>query len=234
MQSNLTFYTFCTSHIIVLIFSLLMIIFFPLMVKKYANLAMQQLIGKAIGWTIIISWVLSIMLELAAGTFDIKLNLPLHLCNFTNLLILTVLHYRSFRWFEVMYFWVFAGTLQATLTPDLQHDFPHFYFFRYFIGHAGLILAIIYAVVVFEMKPNMHSVWKAFLATNVYMAFVSVINYAIDANYFYTCAKPRQATLLDALGEWPWYIIKGEVVTFLLYIILFLPFAFQRKQKIST
>jgi hypothetical integral membrane protein (TIGR02206 family) len=232
IHSHLTFQTFGTSHIIVLIVSLLLCIFLPLWAKKYATPEMQLTIGKAIGWTIIISWILAVLLEIVAGTFDIKIHLPLQLCYFCNIIILSVLQHRSFKWFEVMYFWVFAGTLQATITPDLEHNFPHFGFFRYFIGHAGLVLAIVYAIVVYEMRPNKHSIWKAFLATNVYMFAVSAVNYAIDANYFYTCAKPQKASLLDALGDWPWYIVKGEFLTLLFYVVLFLPFAF-RKSKMG-
>lgn len=231
IHSHLTFTLFGTSHLIVLIMSLLICVFLPLYAKKYCSAETQLSIGKGIGWTIIISWICSVLLEIAAGTFDIKIHLPLQLCYFCNIIILSVVQHRSFKWFEVMYFWVFAGTLQATITPDLSHNFPHFGFFRYFIGHTGLILAIVYAIVVYEMRPNKHSIWKAFLATNVYLFAVSGVNYVLGANYFYTCAKPEKASLLDALGEWPWYIVRGEFLTLLFYVVLFLPFAFYRNKE---
>ncbi|MBX7242731.1 MAG: TIGR02206 family membrane protein [Bacteroidia bacterium] len=232
LQSHLTFQTFGTSHIIVLIVTLLLCISLPLLAKKYASLEKQLLIGKAIGWIIIMSLIGAVLLEIAAGTFDFRVHLPLQICYLSNLFILSVLQYRSFKWFEIMYFWVFSVTLQATLTPDLSHNFPHFGFFRFFIGHSGLILAIVYAIVVYEMRPNKHSIWKAALATNVYLFAVSAINYLIHSNYFYTCAKPLNPSLLDSLGEWPWYIVKGEFIMIVFYGIIFLPFAFSREKRV--
>ena len=52
-------------------------------------------------------------------------NLPLHLCRISMLLCAAMLALKSYRIFEVTYFWVMGGSVAAMLTPDLaQKSFP--------------------------------------------------------------------------------------------------------------
>lgn len=46
---------------------------------------------------------------------------------------------RSYSGYEIAYFWGLGGTLQAVLTPDLQHGFPSLVYVNFFLGH-GLVI----------------------------------------------------------------------------------------------
>jgi hypothetical integral membrane protein (TIGR02206 family) len=51
-----------------------------------------------------------------------------------------------------------------------------------------------------------------------------VINYSLDANYFYLNHKPESASVLDYLGDWPYYIITVQLVIIPLFMLIYLPF----------
>jgi hypothetical integral membrane protein (TIGR02206 family) len=60
--------------------------------------------------------------------------------------------------------------------------------------------------------------------TNVYMALVAPINIALGTNYMYLFEKPKEATLMDFLGPWPWYILGLEAVGTALFFIMYSPY----------
>ena len=98
------------------------------------------------------------------------------------------------------------------ITPDIVEDFPHFYYIRYFVGHHLLIVSLIYAIVVYDMRPTLTSMKKAFIALNGFLLISFIANMILGANYFWIMEKPPMASLLDFMGPWPWYILSGEFV----------------------
>ena len=108
---------------------------------------------------------------------------------------------RSRAVFGIMYFWILTGTLQAMVTPDLVNAFPHYHFIKFWIVHAGLIVVLFYATMVFRLLPNFKDVFRSFFAFLLYIGFVILVNALIGANYFYINEKPRVATFLDVLGD---------------------------------
>lgn len=203
----------------------------PLAAKRFLSPPQQIVLGHIIGIIIFMSYVAWAALELAAGTFDVRKHLPFQLCRFTNIVVILMLNFRSKFWFEILYFWVVTGVLQATFTPDFHQDFPHFYYFRYWIGHPGMFIAIAYAMIVFGMRPTWKGYRNAFIATNVYALFTIILNVSIGSNYFFTMGKPATASALDYFGPWPWYILVCEGVILLQGAIFYLPFHFQRKNE---
>jgi len=132
--------------------------------------------------------------------------------------------------FEILVFWIIGGTLQAVITPDISVGFPSFDFFRYWTVHLGLLVIIFYAIFVFKMKPTFKSIFKSFLALQVYVVIMILINYLLKANYFYLNEKPKSASLLDYFGEWPYYIIVAQLIVLPLFFLIYLPFYFSGKK----
>ncbi len=130
-------------------------------------------------------------------------------------------------------FWIIAGTTQAIATPDILVGFPSFEFFRYWIVHLGLVVVILYATIVLNYKPTLKSVFKSILALQVYLIFMVLVNYVLDANYFYLNSKPESASILDYLGEWPLYIIAAQLILVPYFLLIYLPFHLS-KEKVST
>jgi len=200
------------SHWWALMVSAMIIILVPYGARRLLSVSGHDFLGKLIGWTIFLSYFAWISLEMAAGTFSLKEHLPFQICRFTNLVVVLMLHFRKDLWFQILYFWTVTAVLQASFAPDMEQDFPHFYFIRFFIGHTGMILAIVYAWVIYEMRPTWKGFWIAYLATNIYMVFTITLNLILGSNYFYTLAKPETPSPLDYFGPWPWYILVCEVL----------------------
>ena len=206
---------------------LILVFLLPWYAKTYLNTNQQNRVGIALGLIVFINYPIWIILEIFAGSFDVALHLPLHLCRFANLLIPFVMVKRNYFVFEILYFWGLSGMLQNMITPDIVEDFPHFHYFRYFAGHHLLVVAVIYAVVVYNLKPTLNSLKKAFIALNVFLVIAFFANLALDANYFWIMGKPPAGSLLDFMGPWPWYILTGEfvalghfILAYLLYLLI--------------
>ncbi|WP_425077195.1 TIGR02206 family membrane protein [Psychroserpens sp. S379A] len=157
-------------------------------------------------------------------SYDIETDLPLYLCSLVALLIPIFSYYRKYWMFEILVFWIIAGTIQGVITPDIAMGFPSLDYFRYWIVHLGLLCIIFYAVFVFKMKPKFKSIFKSFFALQLYVVLIVVINYLLDANYFYLNQKPKSASILDYFGEWPYYIIITQLIVLPLFFVVYMVF----------
>ena len=173
-----------------------------------------------------------VILEILAGTFDVRIHLPIQLCRVANILIPFIMIYKSDRVYQIIYFWGMSGVFQGLITPDITNDFPHFHFFRFWIGHNGMIIALVYASVVYGMRPKFESIKYAFIGLNIFLLLAVMANLILDANYFWICGKPPMQSLLDYLGPWPWYILAAEFVALLHFVVAYIPFyILDRKEK---
>lgn len=169
--------------------------------------------------------------KISLGGYNLATDLPLYLCSLLGLTIPVFTYYRKFWMYEVLLFWIIGGTLQAVITPDIALGFPSFDYFRYWVVHLGLLIIIFYATFVFNMRPKLKSVFKSFLALQIYIILMAVMNWILKANYFYLNEKPQSASILDYFGEWPWYIIAVQIIIIPLFLLIYLPFHFANKSQ---
>lgn len=164
--------------------------------------------------------------KMITDDYDFRKDLPLYLCSLLGILIPFYTYYRKYWMFEILVFWIIAGTLQGVITPDIAEGFPSFDYFRYWIVHLGLLMVIFYNIVVFKLKPKLKSVFKSFFALQLYVLLMIGVNYLLKANYFYLNKKPESASILDYFGEWPIYIVVCQLIIIPLFLIIYLPFYF--------
>ena len=153
--------------------------------------------------------------------YDFNENLPLYLCSLMGLLIPILTYTKKQVWFEIFVFLIISGTIQGVVTPDIAVGFPSFDYFRYWIVHLGLLIIIFYYITVFNYKPTLKSVFKSYMALQVYVVAMMLFNYAMNANYGYLNAKPKSASIIDYLGDWPYYIIKADVVLLVVFLLIY-------------
>ena len=202
----------------------ILVICLPLVSRKYLSEKYQDKIGQFIGIVVGSNYFIWLLLEILAGTFDMRFHLPFQLCRVANILIPFIMISKNDSVYQIIYFWGMSGIFQGIITPDITNDFPHFHFFRFWIGHNGMIIALVYASVVYGMRPQIESIKRAFIALNIFLLVSIFANLILEANYFWICGKPPVKSLLDYLGPWPWYILAAEFVTLLHFIVAYIPF----------
>ncbi|MDX1774313.1 TIGR02206 family membrane protein [Oceanihabitans sediminis] len=168
---------------------------------------------------------------ISLGNYSITTDLPLFLCSFLALIIPIFTFSRKYWMFEILLFWVIAGTTQGVLTPDIAVGFPSFDYFRYWIVHLGLLTIIFYAVFALRMRPRFKSIFKSFMALQVYVVVIMAINYFLKSNYFYLNRKPASASALDYLGDWPYYLLVVELILIPFFLLIYLPFYLTRNKS---
>ncbi len=212
-----------TQHLLVLLFFVLLG-YWLIRWGRGSSLRMQHRIGIIISFVISLSIMSYTAIKVFVGPFDVQKDLPLHLCNFLALTLPIFAIMRKYWMYEILVFWILAGTAQGVLTPDLDEGFPHYRFFKYWLEHAGLVLFIIYASVIYGMRPKFKSILKAFGAIQIYLIFIVGVNALIGSNYLFLMRKPEHTSLMDLLGEWPYYILVEEILIFPFFLLIFWAF----------
>ena len=158
------------------------------------------------------------------GTWTVERSLPLHLTDAVTLVAVAALWSWPLLLVELTYFWGLSASLQAVVTPDLGQAFPSIFYFTYFTTHAGAVVAAILLVFGLGMAPRRGAVGRVCVATAAFAVLAGAGDLLTGGNYMFLREKPDQASLLDLMGPWPWYIAVGAVLAIALFLLLDLPF----------
>ncbi|SDI15455.1 YwaF family protein [Winogradskyella thalassocola] len=222
-------------HIIPILFATIWTVFLVNYSSKNFNEFQKQKAVHYLGWFVSLTLIGFHVYRMLYDNYNFKTDLPLYLCSLMALLIPVFTYYRKYWMFEILVFWIIGGTLQAVITPDITQGFPSFDYFRYWVVHLGLLSIIFYFIFELKMKPTFKSVFKSILALQGYVALMMILNYLLDANYFYLNEKPKSASVLDYFGEWPYYILVGQLIIIPLFVLIYLPFYFSsQRQKLLS
>ncbi|MBT8137418.1 MAG: TIGR02206 family membrane protein [Gammaproteobacteria bacterium] len=223
------FVTFGTGHLATAGVAIASAVIVPLLLRNQLNEAQKLTLGRGLAALLVVHE--GIRIALRSGVYDQPLiqHLPLHLCGAVLVLGIIMLWLRSYRLYEIVYFWGIGGLTAAMLTPDIPYSFPHPLFIVFFTGHGLELMAIFYATLVYGFAPRLQSIGKAFAALVLYAAIIFPVNQLLGANYLYLARKPAQASPIDFLGPWPWYIAGLAVLTLLICLLAWLPFALRSR-----
>ena len=224
------FYAWSPSHVIPI---LLFVVFTGLIcwyAYRYLTRPQQKKILLIATFIPLASILLSMAIRLKTGHFTLQEDLPIHICRFVAVLAPWIYWKERPLWTGISYFWVLAGTVNATITPDLYNDFPHWEHLCYFALHLGLIFLPVYYVIVMGHRIKHKDLVSALIAGNIFVIFSLVINKLLSANYMFTLHKPEASTLLDYLGPWPWYLLSVEILGIVIFYLIYLPFVISKKK----
>jgi len=229
-SADIGFTSFSQSHLGAVIVFILFVITFVNAARRLddrQNLLLTRSVSVFISLTVVI-WT---AIHMAYGRFDPAVNLPLSICNLFAVMAPLLFWQPNRRRFEIVYFFVLAGTLQAIVTPDPDGGYPSYGFFKYWIVHCGLVVVAVHHLLAFKLYPRAKGILHTFVWLNIYILCLIPINLWLNANYFYMMSKPVNPSLLDFFGPWPFYIIVTEGLAMVFFALVYLPIFIARKNK---
>lgn len=167
--------------------------------------------------------------QVATSTLDFQVPLnniiPGHLCDIAALTAGFGLLTGRALLCELTYCWGLAGTIQGLITPNLPYNFPHPVYWSFFIQHGVIVIAALYLPLADGWRPRPGIVPRIILWNQVYFVTALLVNLSIGTNFGFLLEKPASASLLDALGDWPVYLIWLQLLAAILMTLLLLPFS---------
>ncbi len=149
-----------------------------------------------------------LVLWLVPPLFDLRQSLPLQLSDLLRLVSGYALWSRRPWAVALTYYWGLTLNPQALLTPDLHLDVaPALEFASYWVQHVLVMWAVCYLTWGLGLHPNWRDYRLALVVTVGWAAVTMTTNQALGTNYGYLSRKPAGGSLLDLLGEWPWYLL---------------------------
>jgi UMF1 family MFS transporter len=150
---------------------------------------------------------------LADGDWDWATDLPLQLSDAALIAAaVTLWSPRPGLAYELTFFWSFSATLQALLTPDLNHGPGHFFFWAFFIAHSGVLVAVSYLTWSRRLTMRAGAVPRAYAATVVWSAIAAAGCIVTGGNYMFLRRPPPKGSLLDLFGPWPFYLLGAAAI----------------------
>ncbi len=190
-------------------------------------------VGLVVVWLVVGYGIVFYLQQFLARSLSMQYSLPLELCNLSLIACGVSLLWKNALAAEIAYYWGLGGGLHALFTPELQWGFPSWSFILYFWGHGVTVLAVVFLIACKKFRPRRGSIVRMMVAVNLYALVVGAIDAVMDWNYGYLCAKPSTPSLLDYLGPWPWYVLWLEVIAWLTFLLLSIPFAWRQRAKSS-
>ena len=190
--------------------------------------------SKRLRWIVVagsvLSWVGNSIWFLLPQNLILEESLPLHFCNFTNL-IAAVAIAKRYRFFQaVLYFWTFALSIWAFLTPTLMHGPASVEFWAFWIYHFFILAAVAFVLMADKFRPVWRDFRRTLAFTTVCMKALFVLDRITGWNYgFVGPSDPQQPTLIDYLGDYPIRIVWMWMLGTTLFALLMLPWRTRRK-----
>lgn len=219
------FTLFGSAHLATLAIIVALAVALPLLARR-GGAAWRRAIAYSLALLLAAQELASLVYRVVGYGLPLELSLPIQLCDLAVFLAIWVLLTADRRGFQPLYFWGLAGTLQAAVTPDLPVGFPHPGYVLFFLGHGVTLVAVFFCAFAYDLRPTLRGALATLLATNLWAFLVAApVNAILGTNYLFLCAKPAQATLIDHLGPWPWYLLALEGVALASFLAYWAPWA---------
>jgi hypothetical integral membrane protein (TIGR02206 family) len=196
------------------------------------QLISSRFVRLALGLSLAVNEVIWWIYRYSHEGFRFPLNLPLQLCDMSMWATVVACVTLLPAVVEFAYFAGIAGAGMALLTPDLWSPWPTYPAVYFFLAHGGIVIGAAILVYGGIAPLRAGAVWRAFAMLLGYAAVVGTFNAIFKTNYMYLRQKPGNASLLDALGPWPMYLVAGAAVGLALFWLLWIPASLRSPQTL--
>jgi hypothetical integral membrane protein (TIGR02206 family) len=166
---------------------------------------------------------------------NIAHSVPLQLCDLAELAAAYAL-WSQRKWaFTLVYYWGLPLSSQALITPDLNApDFPGHEFLTFFGLHLLVVWAAIYLTWGRGMRPGWRGYRFAVVTTLAWGGFTFIFNTIAGTDYGFLNGKPHNASMLDFLGPWPFYVVVEVVIVGAVWALMTWPWELKRRRQSSV
>ncbi len=162
-------------------------------------------------------------------------GLPLQFCNIVLWLTVFTLVTQLRGLTEVVWYLGVFGPTVGLLVPQLWLPALSLPSIQYFLGHAGVVVSVLYLVLSGEARPSARSAWIAFAVLNAAAAGLGAFDAVHATNYMFLRERPAAPkAMLDLFGPWPWYLARAELVSAACFGLLALPFSKGARRRASA
>ena len=177
-------------------------------------------------------WLFANGVQLLPARFDAAVVLPLQVCDIAGLIAVLAIWRPARLRSAVVHFWGLGFSIQAILTPELQHGPAYLDFWTFWLPHANLTGVACYALLVERYRPGWADARVAFGCALLYLALILPFDLLTGFNYGYVGpAKPGNASLIDFLGPWPGRVGVMVLLTATVFALLAWPSARVQKPR---
>ena len=195
---------------------------------KLLNYKNESTLRLALAFTMIICemsyfWRLVGITELGPNPVD---HLPITVCGWCIIFGSYLVVSKSQSLFDITYFWVFAGTIFALITPTvITYTGPTRYrYYQFWCEHLLGYIAIFYMMFVHKMRPTVKSAIKSYCAMAVLAIVAYVANTVIGpgANYLFMAKPESTPSILDILP--PNFALRIFIMALAITLLFFLSY----------
>jgi len=190
-----------------------------------------RLFGRVLGALIMAIFGVALVYKLVQPT--IAQSVPLQLCDIAELAAAYALWSQRTWASTLVYYWGLPLSSQALITPDLNApDFPGHSFLTFFALHLLIVWAAIYLTWGIRiLRPGWRGFRFAVITTLAWGAFTLVFNSIAGTDYGFLNRKPANASLLDLLGPWPFYVLAEVVIVGAIWALMTWPWELKRRRR---
>ena len=166
-------------------------------------------------------------------------HLPIAVCGWVAIFCSYMVIGKTQTLFDISYFWLFAGSIFALITPAvITYTGPtRFRYYQFWIEHIGGFIAIFYMMFVHKMRPTIHSMVKSYVALVIMAIIAYNANQIIGsgANYLYMARPEAAPSILDILP--PNFVLRLIIMAFaitVLFGVAYLPWYLKDKKEVVS
>ena len=164
-------------------------------------------------------------------------HLPITVCGWAIVFGSYMIVTQSQTLFDIVYFWLFSGTVFALITPTvITYTGPtRFRYYQFWLEHTLGYVALFYMIFVHKMRPTFRSMLKSYIALAVLGVIAFSANRIIGpgANYLFLAKPEDTPSILDILPpNFTLRLVVMATVVSAMFFVAYLPWYLKdRKAK---
>ena len=201
------FESFSGQHVALLGLFVVGAVLLVLLGRRHRSTSSSRLTRRVLAVGLVLAAVPNQLYVLSPDRFSAGSSVPLELCDLAWMTAVWALWTRAPLPTALTYYWGLTLTVQGIVTPSLGHEFPDAQYFVFWGKHLLVVWSALYLTLGLGLGPSWREYRWAVFVTGVWAVLVYGFDEAFDANYGYLVRKPDSASLLDAFGPWPVYLL---------------------------